>query len=116
MIMFVITMIFLGGMLWWQIDATAPGYWCKLAADTTPENSTGCFQVLLKLVDVKDNTITGLMVILGLAVAGLISVALGLNIKASGPGGTSVDINERETKIDTDETSVTIPTPPSEDK
>lgn len=113
MIAFIVMIVFIGVLAVWQIDATSPGYWCKLAEDTT-ESRTGCYGLLMKLVEVKDHVIIGLLSILGLAIAGLISVALGLNVRAGGPGGTSVDIRERDTTVDTGDTSVTIPTPPSE--
>jgi hypothetical protein len=110
MIAFIVMMLFVSVLVIWQIDSTSPAYWCKLAEETS-EGRTGCYTLLMKLVEVKDHTIIGLLSILGLAVAGLISVALGLNVRAGGPGGTSVDISERDTTVDTDGASVTIPTP-----
>jgi hypothetical protein len=115
MIAFIVLMLFVGSLIVWQIDSTHPTYWCALADNTSTENANGCFKVLIQLVSVKDHVLIGLITILGLSVAGLISVALGLNIRASGPGGTSVDINERRTTVDTDDASVSIPTPPSKD-
>jgi hypothetical protein len=109
---FVAAGILVSALVVWQLYETTPARWCAIALQGTNE---GCFTVLLKLLEIKDHAVIGLLAILGLTVLSLVAVALGVNIKAAGPGGTSVDIGADDTTITTPDASVTLPTPPSEE-
>lgn len=113
--LFIIAFVLISGLLIWQLMGTDPARWCGLAEVTSPENTNACLAVLQGLITVKDHTIIGLLAILGTTVLSLVVVALGVTLKASGPGGTNVDISANETTIETPETTVVVPTPPSEE-
>lgn len=77
------------GLLIWQLLETSPNKWCSYVGEATPQ---GCFDVLLKLIDVKDTAIIGLLTILGLTVASVVAVTLRVKIDIQGPGGTGGNI------------------------
>lgn len=104
------------GMLGWQLYETTPARWCSVAAVGSPEIATGCVNILLKLLDLKQTAVMGLLLIVGLTVISLAAVALRLNIKATaGAGGFSADIGADKTVVSDGDNVVTIPTPPSGD-
>ena len=100
-------------MVVWQLYETTPARWCAVAMVSSTESATGCYSLLLRLLDIKDHAVMGLLGILGLVVLSLTVIALGVDIKAAGPGGTSIDIGAEDTKIKTADADVTIPTPPA---
>jgi uncharacterized membrane protein required for colicin V production len=100
----------------WQLYETAPRAWCALAEATSPENTNACLAVLLKLIDMKDHALIGLMSILGITVVSILAVALGLRISAAGPGATSINVGASDTTVQNEDVSLTVPTPPSESK
>lgn len=110
---FVMAGLLVSGLMVWQLYETTPARWCAVAMTGSPEITTGCYTLLMRLLDIKDHVVLGLMTILGLTVASLTAIALGLNIKVAGPAGTSVDIGVDDTKVTTPDTSVTFPTPPA---
>lgn len=115
LIAFILAGILISALLIWQLYETSPGAWCVLA-DKTNASDNACLPVILKLVDVKDHAIIGLLMILGLTVVSVVAVALGVRVSASGPGNTNVNIGADTTRISNGETDVEIPTPPSGDK
>lgn len=113
-IAFILAGVFVGGLVVWQLYETSPSVWCMLAEDTSENLRGSCLSVLLKLLDIKDHAIIGLLIILGITVVSVVAVALGLKISASGPGNTQIDVGADKTRIEADGANVTIPTPPSE--
>lgn len=102
----------------WQLWELTPQRWCALAENTAGDvNSNACLSALLRILDLKDHALIGLLVILGITVVSVVVVALKVNVKGSGPGGFEVDIGADETQVREPDTgaSVTIPTPPSEE-
>jgi hypothetical protein len=115
-IAFIIAGVFISALMIWQLIETSPQAWCKLADDSSDNLRGACLSVLLKLLDVKDHTIVGLLTILGITVLSVVAVALNVRISAAGPGNTNVNIGANETRIQNGDVDVAIPTPPSEDK
>lgn len=115
-IAFIIAGVFISGLVIWQLMETAPAYWCALADQTSEGLRTACYNVLLRLLDIKDHAIVGLLTILGITVASVVAVALGVKISGTGPGGTSVNVGADETRVKNGDLDMSIPTPPSEDK
>jgi hypothetical protein len=102
-------------LLIWQLLETSPVKWCAVA-DINDVSAAGCFSVLLKLLEIKDHTVIGLLAILGITAGAVMVVTLRVNMDIEGPGGLKAKVNPEETTIeDTAGTSsVTVPTPPSE--
>lgn len=103
-------------LLAWQLFETTPARWCALAANGSPELTTGCATILLRLLEIKDHVSIGLMAITGLSVLALAVVATGTKINASG-AGFNADIGADKTTVSTDDgtSTLTIPTPPASD-
>lgn len=110
---FVGACIVLTGLTIWQLETTSPPRWCSLALTGSPEIVSGCYNVLLKLLDIKDHAIIGLIATLAVTILCVVAVALGVRITAGGPGNTSVNIGADTTRVQSGDTSVEIPTPPS---
>lgn len=115
-IAFIIAGVFISGLVIWQLFETQPAYWCAIADQSSEGLRTACYNVLLRLLDIKDHTIVGLLTILGITVASVVAVALGVRIVAGGPGGTNVNVGADETRVRNGDLDMTIPTPPSEEK
>jgi hypothetical protein len=108
--------LLMAGLVIWQLIESSPGVWCHIA-DSTDTNLRGaCLSVLLKLLDLKDHALMGLLTILGITVVSVVAVALGVKISAAGPGGTNVSVGSEKTIVDNGDAKVEIPTPPSEGK
>lgn len=101
----------------WQLWELTPTRWCALAENTAGDtNSNACLAALLRILDLKDHALIGLMVILGITVVSVVVVALKVNVKGSGPGGFEVDIGADQTVVRNHEgDQARIPTPPSEE-
>jgi uncharacterized membrane protein len=110
---FLAAAVIVAGLVVWQLYETTPARWCAIAVAGSPESTTGCYQLLMRLLELKDHAVLSLLAILGLLVLSLTAIALGVGIKASGPGGTSIDIGAEQTKVTSDDTTVTLPTPPA---
>lgn len=113
-IAFVLAGLLVSGLVIWQLYETSPRIWCQIAEGDAEAVRGACLAILLKLLDLKDHAVIGLLTILGITVVSLVAVALGLKISAGGPGNTHVDIGADETRIESSGADVTIPTPPSE--
>ena len=100
-------------MLAWQLFESTPARWCAIALAGSPETNSACAGILLKLLENKDHVNVGLLAIVGVSILALAAVALNVGIKVAGPGGVNVDIGAEDTKVTSDNTSVTIPTPPA---
>lgn len=111
-IAFMVAAVLVAGLVSWQLYETSPARWCAIAENTT-NTTDACKEILLALIGMKDNALIGLMTILGITVVSLTAIALGLKITAAGPGNTSVNIGADKTTVDTEDASVSIPTPPS---
>jgi len=74
-------------MLAWQLYETTPARWCVMT-----DRAEGCVAILMKLLEIKDHTVMGLLIIVGLSVLCLAAVALGLRLGVSGPGGIEANI------------------------
>jgi hypothetical protein len=110
-IAFALAGLLISALVVWQLYETAPRIWCEMAKEG---HNDQCVQILLRLLDIKDHSLMGLLGILGLTVASLTAIALGLKISAGGPGDMHVDVGADRTTVDTPGGSVVVPTPPSE--
>lgn len=100
-------------LLAWQLFETTPARWCVLAKQGSPELATGCVTILMRLLDLKDHVNIGLMVIAGMSVAALAALATGQRLSVNGPGGLSANVGAETTTVTDGESTVKIPTPPS---
>lgn len=90
---FVLAGAMMVGLLVWQLYETSPRHWCEIAKQGSPETASSCLAILLKLLDLKDHAVVGLLVIVGVSVLCLAVVALGVRLGVAGPGGVSANIN-----------------------
>ena len=86
------------GLLIWQLMETSPAKWCAVA-NVNEISASGCFQLLLSLVEVKDHAIIGLLTILGITVIAVVAVTLKLKIQAEGPGGTGINVGPSDEAV-----------------
>jgi len=98
----------------WQLYETTPARWCGVVINGSPEMTTGCFSLLLKLLELKDHALMMLISVLALTILSVVAVALNVRIKAEGPGGLNVDVGSDKTVVTAAESSVTVPTPPAD--
>lgn len=116
MLLFIVAGVLISGLLIWQLLGINPTEYCRLAEITSPENVSACLAVLVKILEVKDHAVIGLLSILGFTVLSVVVVAMGVKLSGGGPGGVSVDIGADKTDVSVDgKTVATIPTPPSEE-
>lgn len=113
-IAFALAGFLIAALVTWQLFETNPARWCAIAANGSPEITTGCYQVLLKLLEIKQTSLVMLISVLGLTILSLTAVALGVRIKAEGVGGMNVDVGPNTTTVATPDTTVTLPTPPAD--
>lgn len=115
-IAFIAAGFFMSSVLVWQLWDVTPARWCAIAQSGNNDIAAACLSILLKLLDLKNNVVIGLLAIVGLSVLSLAVVALGVRINAAGPGGLTANIGSDKTIIsDADGvSSVEIPTPPAE--
>lgn len=104
-IAFVLSGLLMAGLLVWQLYETTPRVWCVLAKTGSPEMATSCVAILLKLLELKDHAVIGLLSIVGLSVLSLAAVALGVRLGFTGPGGVSANIES-----DQEDTTITVQT------
>lgn len=95
LVAFVAAGLLMAGLVIWQIAALSPRLYCAL------DGKVDCTPILIALLGNKDHALIASFTILGLVVLCIVVVALGVNIKAAGPGGTSVDIGEKSQTPDT---------------
>lgn len=98
-------------LLIWQLSEMTPAKWCAVAELANPNSTTACLTLLLALVEVKDHAIIGLMSIVGASVIGLAVVALGVRIKADGPGGIGVEVTDNKVAVETANATVAVTSP-----
>ena len=115
-IAFALAGVVITALVAWQLYETSPGRWCALAANGSPEMTSGCFQVLLKLLDLKETSLMLLIGALVLTILSIVAVALGVRLSGAAPGGFSVDVGADKTTITSGEAEATVPTPPSDEK
>lgn len=89
----------MAALLAWQLWDVTPARWCAIAKSGTPEISSACVTVLLKLLELKNSVVLGLMAIVGLSVLSLAAVALGVRLGLVGPAGFSADISPDQVKM-----------------
>jgi hypothetical protein len=110
-IAFVMAGFLMSALLWWQLSETTPAKWCMLAKQGSPELAGSCTSILLRLLDLKDHAIIGLLMILGISFLSLAAVALGVRISAEGPAGLKTEIGADKTTVTGGDSSVEVPTP-----
>lgn len=93
---FVVSGAMMAGLLTWQLHQTSPALWCTLAKQGSPEMATSCVAILLKLLEIKDHAVIGLMTIVGISVLSLAAVALGVRLGLTGPAGFGANIGSEE--------------------
>lgn len=103
--------LLMAGLVVWQLKELSPSLYCAIAEHA---DNAGCTSLLLKLLDNKDHALIGSLTILGITVLSIVVVALGVSIKATGPGGTGVDLGAPTppTVIEQGEKQIVIPSPP----
>lgn len=114
-IAFVVGGILMSALLAWQLAESSPRNWCVLAKQGSPELAGSCVAILIKLLEIKDHAVLGLLAIVGLSFLSLATVAMGVRITAEGPGGLKTDIGADKTTVTDGESVVQLPTPPSGD-
>lgn len=107
--------IVMTAMLAWQLYDLTAARWCVLAKQGSPDLATGCVTMLVKLLDIKDHVMIGLLGIVGLTVLSLAAVALGVRLGFTGPGGLSANVGADKTTVTDGQATVTLPTPPAEE-
>lgn len=107
--------IVMTAMLGWQLYDLTAARWCVLAKQGSPDLATGCVTMLVKLLDLKDHVLIGLLGIVGLSVLSLAAVALGVRLGFTGPGGLSANVGADKTTVTDGQATVTLPTPPAEE-
>jgi hypothetical protein len=112
---FVAAGLLMAAMLGWQLYDLTPARWCVLATQGSPDLATGCVTMLVKLLDIKDHVMIGLLAIVGLSVLSLAAVALGVRLGFTGPGGLSANVGADKTTVTDGQATVTLPTPPAEE-
>jgi peptidoglycan/LPS O-acetylase OafA/YrhL len=115
-IAFVAAGLLMSGFLWWQLSEITPDKWCQLAKQGSPELAGSCASILLRLLDLKDHTIIGLLFMLGLSFLSLAVVALGVHISAEGPAGLKTEVSAETTSVTDGSSVVEVPTPRSEER
>lgn len=115
---FVVAFLILGtmmtGLLTWQLWDVTPARWCAIAQASTPDFANACVTILLRLIELKNNVVLGLLVIVGASMLSLAAVALGVRMGLTGPGGLSANIGADQTTVTDGSSTVTVPTPPAE--
>lgn len=88
----------LTAMVAWQLWTLDPKHWCKVATEDgfeaaqQIEKLETCKEMLLEILNLKDHALIGMMVILG-GIIGMLTVSeFKTRLKASGPGGSSIEI------------------------
>lgn len=89
---FVFAGLLVAGLLIWQLWETRPSTWCEVA-EVNDISATGCFNLLLGLIEIKDHAIIGLLFILGVTVLSVVAVTLRVRLDLKGPGGTGGNIS-----------------------
>ncbi len=102
---FAVSALFMAGIVVWQLAGLSPSLYCRI------DGKTDCTGLLIALLGVKDNALIASFTILGITVLCIVVVALGVNIKATGPGGSSVDLGEKtpDTHIAQGDKEIVIP-------
>lgn len=113
LIAFAFAGLLISGLVVWQLYEMTPARWCVLAKQGSPELATGCFNVLLKLLDIKDHALMMLIGVLALTIIAVVAVALGVRISGAAPGGFSVDVGAEKTTVASEGGTATIDTPPA---
>lgn len=109
LVAFALAGLLMAGLAIWQLAQLSPRLYCAL------DGKADCTPILIALLNNKDHALTATFVILGLTVLSVVAVALGVNIKATGPGGTSVDLggNKPPTVISQGDKEIVVD-PPAE--
>lgn len=95
-------------ILAWQLFDLTPGRWCVLAKQGSPDLGAGCVAMLIKLLEIKDHVMIGLLIIVGLTVLSLAAVALGVRLGFTGPGGLSANVEADTTTVTDGQATVTV--------
>jgi len=104
----------LSALVTWQLYELTPARWCAVAMNGSPEVTSGCFATLLRLLEIKDHALMMLIATLALTIMSVVAVALGVRIKAEGPGGMNVDVSADNTTVSSGDSTLTLPTPPAD--
>lgn len=83
-------------ILAWQLYTLQPAHWCNIQVVSEKAlglRSEDCSAILLKLLELKDHAVLGLLMVLGLSYITLIVRAVGATIKWTGPGGISGEVD-----------------------
>lgn len=82
----------------WQLWTLDAKHWCSVAteeafgADQQIRKLETCKEILLEILNLKDHALIGMLVILG-GIIGMLTVSeFKTRLKASGPGGSSIEI------------------------
>jgi len=87
---------FIVGLIVWQFWGLTPNNWCMVAKLGDKADPSACFNVLIKLLDLKDHIVVGLTATLAVIIVSLAVVVLKIYVKAGGPGGLNLDVGTSE--------------------
>ncbi len=109
-IAFLVAGTLMSGLLAWQLSETSPAKWCIIAKAGSPQAADSCVSMLMKLLEIKDHVVIGLLIIVGLSVLSLAAVALNVKLGINGPGGLSANIDSESVNVQDNQSgsSVTV--------
>jgi len=101
--------LFVFGLIIWQlVTLEPPTKWCPV------DNLSVCYTALIRVLDIKDHALIGLLGVLGVIVVGSMVVSYRLNVNAGGGAeGFHVDIQQDHTTVQTPGGTVSVPTVPT---
>lgn len=97
---FLMLSLFVSGLIVWQLWGLTPENWCLLAKMGDKTDPMACFNTLVRLLDVKDHIVIGVLATQAIIVICLAVVVLNLDLKASGPGGVQIDVGSDDHDCD----------------
>ncbi|MBO9380233.1 hypothetical protein GG804_26055 [Sphingomonas histidinilytica] len=91
----------MGATLVWQLYGLTPARWCVVPINAAKMAGArpiaeDCTTIVLRLLDLKDHAITGLLIVLGLSFVAMVVTLLGARINFNGPGGIGGSIGGRD--------------------
>jgi hypothetical protein len=84
--------LIMGALLFWQLHGLTPSRWCGVALGAAKLAGEmhlvdGCRDIILRLLDLKDHAIIGLLGVVGLSFLVMVVMTFKARITFSGPGG-----------------------------
>lgn len=94
----------MGLILVWQLWGLTPGRWCVVAINAAKmtnmrPTAEDCTTIILRLLDLKDHAIVGLLGVIGLSFLVMVVTLFKAKISFSGPGGVGGSVGGGEMDI-----------------